>query len=228
MNAEMAAVLWDMDGTIIDSESVWGEAQHRLVAQYGGRWTDADVTALIGSTMEQTVTALRSAGVDLDDDAIAHALETAVINSLREEIVWRPGARELLRSLGHAGIRQAIVTTSSTSLVDVVVRALEADLTFSTVVSGDDVAHGKPHPEPYLTAAARLSVDIADCLAIEDSITGLRAAIASGAVALGVPNDVALEEGRDHALWDTLHGRTVKDVLHLFSSRRGVTAPGMF
>ncbi|WP_241984801.1 HAD family hydrolase [Cryobacterium adonitolivorans] len=219
MQPELAAVLWDMDGTIIHSEPVWGEAQHRLASQHDCRWTDADATALIGSTMEQTVLALHTAGIGLDGTAIAESLETAVVDSLHERIVWRPGAVELIRSLRLAGIPQAIVTTSSQRLVDVVVRALEAEVAFSAVVSGDDVLEGKPHPEPYFQAANRLGVNIAHCVAIEDSATGLKAAIASGAVALGVPCDAPLQEGAHHTQWDTLAGRNVRDIEQLFNDR---------
>ncbi|MWV47707.1 HAD-IA family hydrolase [Rathayibacter sp. VKM Ac-2803] len=216
----IAAVLWDMDGTIVDSEPVWVRAQGLLAARFGCTWTRADALALIGSTMEQTVSALQAAGVELDDDTLAAVLEDDVLAEMRSGLVWRPGARELLREVHREGVPQAIVTTSSRSVAQVVVEALAPEVVLATVVTGDDVTRGKPHPEPYLLTAARLGVDISQCVAIEDSPTGLAAAVASGAVAIGVPHDAQLEEGGDRTIWPTLAGRGVGDLQELVASRR--------
>lgn len=212
MSRELAAVLWDMDGTLVDSEPAWIAAQYALVERSGGVWSDADALALVGSTLEQTAVALRAAGVDLDDAAIEDALEGDVAAALRAGIAWRPGARELLRSVTAAGIPQAIVTTSSWRLASIVAEALAEVVSFAEIVTGDDVVHGKPDPEPYLLAARRLGVAIEDCAAVEDSPTGLAAAVASGAAVVGVPHQVALAEGADRVLWPTLEGRTVEDL----------------
>jgi len=209
---ELAAVLWDMDGTLVDSEPAWIAAQYALVERSGGVWSEADALALVGSTLEQTAVALRAAGVALDDAAIEDALEGDVEAALGAGIAWRPGARELLRSVAAAGIPQAIVTTSSRRLASIVAAALAGDVTFAVVVTGDDVTRGKPDPEPYLLAARLLGVAIEDCAAVEDSPTGLGAAVASGAAAVGVPHQVALAEGADRVLWPTLAARTVEDL----------------
>jgi HAD superfamily hydrolase (TIGR01509 family) len=182
------------------------------VDRWGGEWTEADALALVGSTLEQTAAALRRAGVGLDDRAMEEALEGDVAAALGAGIAWRPGALELLRSIASAGIRQAIVTTSSRRLATIVSAALAEHVVLSEVVTGDDVSRGKPDPEPYLLAARRLGVPIADCAAVEDSPTGLAAAVASGAAAVGVPHQVPLAEGDDRALWPTLHGRSVEDL----------------
>jgi HAD superfamily hydrolase (TIGR01509 family) len=208
----LAAVLWDMDGTIVDSEPAWIAAQHRLVARWGGQWSEEDALALVGSTLEQTAVALRRAGVDLDDGTMEEELEGDVAASLDAGIAWRPGALELLRSVDSAGLRQAIVTTSSRRLTSIVATALAEHVVLATVVTGDDVSRGKPDPEPYLLAARRLDVAIHECAAIEDSPTGLAAAVASGAAAVGVPHQVPLAEGADRTLWSTLRGRTVDDL----------------
>ncbi|KZX19977.1 HAD family hydrolase [Rathayibacter tanaceti] len=213
----LAAVLWDMDGTIVDSEPAWIRAQAALAAEHGARWGAEDAQALIGSTMEQTVRSLQSAGVALDDESVAERLENEVIAALHEGVSWRPGALELLRETAAAGVPQAIVTTSSRRLAEVVVAALGVAL--ATVVTGDDVRHGKPDPEPYLLAAERLGVAIAACVAIEDSPTGLAAAIASGATAVGVPHDAVLEEGADRTLLSTLAGTGVEDLRRLVARR---------
>ncbi|WKK72441.1 HAD family phosphatase [Rathayibacter oskolensis] len=98
----IAAVLWDMDGTIVDSEPAWVRAQGALAARFGCAWTPADALALIGSTMEQTVRALQAAGVALADSDIEAALERDVLAEMRRGLSWRPGARELLREV-HRG-----------------------------------------------------------------------------------------------------------------------------
>lgn len=215
-----AAVLWDMDGTIIDSEPAWIRAQEALAERFGCIWTSSDALALIGSTMAQTVEALQKAGVALDDDALAASLEDDVLAEMRRGLTWRPGARELMRDLAAGGVPQAIVTTSSRAVADVVVEALAEDVVLATVVTGDDVTEGKPHPEPYLLAARGLHVDITRCVAIEDSPTGLAAAVASGASAIGVPHDADLEEGADRTIWPTLAGRGIGDLQELVASRR--------
>ncbi|WP_307786169.1 HAD family phosphatase [Rathayibacter sp. SD072] len=212
MRGPLAAVLWDMDGTIVDSEPAWMAAQRRLVARWGGEWSEDDALAFVGSTLEQTALALRGAGVGLDDRAMEEELEGDVAADLRARIAWRPGALELLRGVAAAGIPQAIATTSSRRLASIVAAALAEHVVLAGVVTGEDVSRGKPHPEPYLLAAHRLGVPITDCAAVEDSPIGLAAAVASGAAAVGVPHRVPLAEGPDRTLWPTLHGRTVEDL----------------
>ncbi|QHC60896.1 HAD-IA family hydrolase [Rathayibacter sp. VKM Ac-2760] len=201
-----------MDGTIVDSEPAWVRAQERLAARFGREWTHADALALIGSTMAQTVQALQDAGVDLPGAEVEAELERDVLAEMRRGLDWRPGARELLRDVHTAGVRQAIVTTSSRVMARVVADALAAEVPLAALVTGDDVSRGKPHPEPYLLAAAILGVDVARCIAIEDSPTGLAAAVASGACAIGVPHDAELAAGADRTLWATLAGRGVADL----------------
>ncbi|MCJ1674766.1 MULTISPECIES: HAD family phosphatase [unclassified Rathayibacter] len=208
----LEAVLWDMDGTIVDSEPAWVRAQEVLAGRFGRGWTRADALALIGSTMEQTVRALQAAGVELPDAEVEAVLERDVLAEMHRGLVWRPGARELLRDVHRAGVRQAIVTTSSRVMAQVVVDALAAEVPLAALVTGDDVSRGKPDPEPYLLAAATLGVDIAHCVAIEDSPTGLAAAVASGACAVGVPHDAELAPGADRTLWPTLAGRSAADL----------------
>src|SRR4051812_3392235 len=111
-----AAVLWDMDGTLIDSEPVWIDSQVRLVEEHGGAWTRADGYALVGADMPATAIALQKAGVREGEAAIIDRLTREVIASLGAAIEWRPGALELVRELQSAGIPQAIVTTSIRAL----------------------------------------------------------------------------------------------------------------
>jgi HAD superfamily hydrolase (TIGR01509 family) len=136
---------------------------------------------------------------------------------LHREVAWRPGAIELVRLILAAGVPQAIVTTSPTSMTDIVAAALPQGA-ISTVVAGEHVEQGKPHPEPYLTAARILGVEPRRCVAIEDSPTGLAAAIAAGTIAIGVPHDTALANAGRWTRLDSLAGVTFEDLLRIAAS----------
>lgn len=193
MTRRLAAVLWDMDGTLIDSEPAWIKAQARMVAEVGGTWTEEDGLSLVGADMQATADAMRGAGVLLADDEIITRLTDEVTRELGRAVDWRPGAVRLVAALHDAGVPQAIVTTSPRTMASVVASGLP-DGAITVVVTGDDVASSKPHPEPYLRAVAQLGVPIERCVAIEDSPTGLASAIAAGIVAIGVQNDAVLTD----------------------------------
>ncbi|MBO0982673.1 HAD family phosphatase [Rathayibacter sp. SD072] len=216
MSGRLDSVLWDMDGTLIDSEPAWFAAQTQIVGQHGGTWSRADALALVGSDMPQTVAAMQAAGTDLTGDEIATRLTLAVRDALATSLEWRPGAFELVSALATVGIPQAIVTTSSRAVTGVVVDALPA-ATIRLTVTGDDVTRGKPDPEPYLLAAALLGCDIIRCAVIEDSLIGLTAGAASGAKVVGVPHDLELPTSPQWTLWSTLAGKTPRDLEGLMS-----------
>lgn len=210
-----AAVLWDMDGTIIDTEPFWMAEETALVEAAGGRWTRADAEALVGSEL------MRSARLLLDrtpvtgtPQQVVHRLVAGVIERVRSERPWRPGSVELLTELADLGVPSALVTMSWTELADVVVEGLPPGV-FSTVVTGDQVTRGKPDPEPYLVAASRLGVDPRRCVALEDSPTGAAAATAAGVPTLGIPNVVAIPPRPGLRLLDSLAGVRARDLLPL-------------
>lgn len=186
------AVLWDMDGTLVDTEPYWMRAEHELVALHGGTWTHEDALSIVGQPLLVSGARLQAAGVPLEPADIVTWLVDRVNAQLREEVPWRPGVRELLRDLADAGVPCAIVTMSYRSQAEAVA-AGAPDGTFALLVTGDEVTHGKPHPEPYLTAAAGLGVAVEDCVAIEDSPVGIASAVASGAHVLGVEAVVPVE-----------------------------------
>jgi HAD superfamily hydrolase (TIGR01509 family) len=192
MGATPAAVLWDMDGTLVDTEPYWIEAEHALVAEHGGTWTQEDAHALVGNPLLVSAEYLRTrGGVDLSPEEIVDRLLAHVVSRVGDHVQWQPGARDLLDELVSAGVPTALVTMSWTPLADAVVAQLPPG-TFTTVVTGDQVTHGKPHPEPYLTAARRLGVDPTACVAVEDSVTGLRSAEAAGVPTVAVPHLVPI------------------------------------
>ncbi|MFC6234156.1 HAD family hydrolase [Leucobacter soli] len=202
----LSAVLWDMDGTLIDSEPLWLEAEHRMLARYGVEMTPGIGEQLVGSGLWEAAELFRGLGVRMPaDDIVAEWVEQVGRGMDEGRVTWRPGARELLASLGDAGVPSALVTMSVRSLAERTAAILPAG-TFSAIVAGDEVTRPKPHPEPYLRGAAALDVPIESCLVIEDSPTGLRSAAASGAVAIGVTNLVDLAGAPAHDIRSTLVG----------------------
>lgn len=219
-----AAVLWDMDGTIVDTEPYWMVAEQALVGSFGGTWTHEDGLRLVGNGLDDSARILQEAGVDLPVAEIVDRLTDRVMEQILVEVPWRPGARELLREVREAGIPTALVTMSLGRMAHQVAEAVPF-AAFDRVVAGDDVVHGKPHPEAYLTAAAQLGVDIRDCVAIEDSAPGVASAAASGATAIAVPHHVPLPADASYVLWETLAGRTLADVASVHADRRRAPAP---
>ncbi|HKH08480.1 MAG TPA: HAD family phosphatase [Agromyces sp.] len=218
-----AAVLWDMDGTLVDTERYWMAAEEELVESFGGTWGHDDALELVGSGLWEAAAFFQAKGVELDADTIVARLTARVREQLDEHgVPWRPGAKELLEALRGASVPCALVTMSIRSMADDVIAAIPFHA-FDVVVTGDSVERAKPHPEPYLTAAAQLGVEITECIAIEDSPAGLTSAFASGAIAVGVPNILSLDEAPSTILWPTLEGVTVADVAALLTVRE-VTA----
>jgi HAD superfamily hydrolase (TIGR01509 family) len=214
-----AAVLWDMDGTLVDTEPYWMVAENELVASFGGTWTHDDAMLLVGSGLWASATILQDHGVAMEADAIVQWLTDRVqVQLAAQGVPWRPGARELLRALKDAGIPTALVTMSVERMARQIIDLIDFEA-FDTVVAGDMVTHSKPHPEAYLTAAAVLGVDPGDCVAIEDSAPGAAAAVAAGTVVIAVPHQVELPASALYALWPSLQGATVADIITLYTDQ---------
>jgi beta-phosphoglucomutase-like phosphatase (HAD superfamily) len=204
--SELAAVLWDMDGTLVDTEPYWMACEFELVAQHGGRWTHDDARSIVGFDLVDAGRVLHErGGVEMDPAAIAAWLLEGVIAKVATRLPWRPGVPELLAECVAAGIPCAMVTMSWRRLADAVIAAAPPG-SFAASVTGDEVANGKPHPEPYLAAAAALGVDPASCLAIEDSPTGVASALAAGCATLGVPHVVPVPPAPGLTLLESLAG----------------------
>jgi len=210
------AVLWDMDGTIVDTEPYWIAAEYDIVESHGGTWSDDHARALVGSDLLDSGRYMRlHGGVDREPHEIVEMLLDRVVEGIRREVPWRPGARELLADLRAVPVPTALVTMSWRRFAREVVEALPAG-SFDAVVVGDDVEQGKPHPEPYLLAARRLGVDPAECLAIEDSPTGVASALAAGCTVVAVPHVVDVPASTDPdvrlRVLPTLAGLSSKDL----------------
>ena len=182
------AILWDLDGTLVDTEPLWIAAETALVHSHGGTWTHDDALTLVGKSLNDSADILISRGVDLrPEQLIATRIEQVNGEVGRHGPQLRPGPRELEARAAARGVPQAIVTMSYRVQARTVADALPAGA-ITTIVAGDMVGVGKPDPEAYLMAADLLGVEIGECIAVEDSVTGVRAALASGARTVTVPH----------------------------------------
>lgn len=216
-----AAVLWDMDGTLIDTEPLWFAAENALVEEYGLELAPEMQRELIGSGLMNAAEVFRSIGVPLEPMELINNLADRVIAGIRADgPMWRPGATELLAELRERQIPAALVTMSIRRIADEVVSLLPEG-TFTVTISGDEVAREKPHPDPYERAAAQLGVHVRDCVAIEDSPTGTRSASAAGAVTIGVEHIVSLQGMPIHEHRTSLLGVDVDALSALYRERRG-------
>ncbi|MCD9152797.1 HAD family hydrolase [Aeromicrobium duanguangcaii] len=203
------AVLWDMDGTLVDTEPMWIAGEHQLAEDHGAVWTEEDSLHLVGSDLLVAARYIKQRiGGDMTPEDIVDFLGGRVATALRRQQEWRPGARELIEEYRAAGVPQALVTMSYGYIAEPVVDALG----FEAVVTGDSVTQGKPHPEPYLKAAELLGVRAEDCIAIEDSRTGAASANAAGCFVIAVPHAVAVPEAPFRAVVPTLAGLTADHV----------------
>lgn len=216
-----AAVLFDMDGTIIDSEPYWLIAETELVEEHGGTWSSEQGYALVGSGLWNSAAQLQKAGVDLSADDIVQRLSQRVLEQVTAAVPWRPGVRDLFRELLDAGIPCALVTMSLRMNAEALAQAVARELgepVFLAIVAGDDVSEPKPHPEAYLKGALALGVDIGDCVALEDSSYGAASAFLAGAITVGIPLHVDIKREYVHELWDSLEGRGVEHLAETWRS----------
>ena len=208
----LAAVLWDMDGTLVDTEPFWIRAETELVTAHGGTWTQADAHALVGLDLLDSADYIRRVGgVDMAPAAIVELMMERVVDQMAASPPWRPGALDLLAALRDASVPSVLVTMSWRRLVGAVIDLLPAG-SFAATVAGDEVERGKPHPEPYLAAAEIVGADPAACVAIEDSPTGARSARAAGCAVLGVPHVVEIPPDLVDAVAPSLTAITVADL----------------
>jgi HAD superfamily hydrolase (TIGR01509 family) len=208
----LQAVLWDMDGTLVDTEPYWMATEHALAAEFGGTWDEERALQLVGSDLLDSGRFIQQhMPLPLSPEEIVERLLDGVVAQVERAVPWRPGARELLADLGAAGVPCALVTMSYQRFVAPVLAALPAD-SFQAVVTGDAVERGKPDPEAYLVACDRLGVTPADCVAIEDSETGARSAEAAGCTVLVVPHHVTPARGPARVFRDSLAALTAADL----------------
>ncbi|MEU7629641.1 HAD family phosphatase [Nocardia sp. NPDC049220] len=227
MTARLAGVLWDMDGTLLDSEKLWDIALRELAREHGREMTDALRHALIGASGPDALRIIFT-GLDLEPtrDALRAArmfLDRRVTELMSGPIPWRPGAKDALAMVRAAGLPSALVTNTKRSLTEFGLDTLGRDF-FDVSVCGDEVAHGKPKPDVYLRAAEVLGLDPRHCVAVEDSPTGARAAEAAGCTVVVVPCEIPVPDAPGRVFRDSLVGLTV-DYLDSALRVRGGVAP---
>lgn len=187
------ALLCDLDGTLIDSEPLWADAVGRMAARHGVAWSRDDDELIVGWALPAVADVLRARGVDAPAETIVTDLHDDVRVAMAGRPPWRPGAYDVLAAAAGLGLPSALVTMTYRGLAMATADAAPAGA-LDRVVAGDDVAHGKPDPEAYLTAARLLGVDPGACVVLEDSKVGLAAGLAAGCwvVAVGptVPADL--------------------------------------
>ena len=186
----MQAVLWDMDGLLVDSEPLWTIAEVELAADLGGTWSEEIKARVVGTRLDVAVPAILS-WFDVEPTADRVAATSARLTGRMVELVagelpLMPGAAALLAELRDNQIPVALVSSSYRDLVDAVLSSGAGP--FDASLAGDEVVHGKPHPEPYLTTAARLGVDPARCVVLEDSPPGVASGRAAGCAVVAVPS----------------------------------------
>ncbi len=184
------AVLFDMDGLLVDSEPVWTVAEVELARTWGGTWTEELKAQVVGTRLQTAVPLiLTGLGHVPTPDAVAAAsaqLLGRMVELFAADVPEQPGARALHAALRAAGVPLALVSSSYRVLVEAVLE--RTGLAFDLVVAGDEVEHGKPHPEPYLTACARLGADPARVVVLEDAPSGVASAEAAGCAVVAVPS----------------------------------------
>ena len=212
--AALRAVLFDMDGTLVQTEEYWGEAMFELAGSLGGRMSPEARAATVGTSMRRSMEVLHAdlgvsrTGEQLRSDA-RWVEDRAGELMATAGIPWRPGARELLLSVRQAGLATALVTTTPRRLAEIVLGSIRADLggdPFDVTVCGDEVPARKPDPAPYVQAAAGLGVGPAACVVVEDSLVGITAGLAAGMAVLGIPALQAVPLAPGLTLRSTLTG----------------------
>lgn len=214
---DLAALLWDMDGTLVDTEPLWVECEAELMKQFGYEWGVDDARYCIGGPMEKVERYMsEKSGSELPQSWFGDSLISMMLGRLQSGIPLIPGAGEIFHEARSLGLKLALVSASRREIVDAVIKGIGLDFDYS--ISASEVENSKPDPEGYLTAALRLEAELAQCVIFEDSPVGLRAGVESGALTLGVGEEKI--EHRNFISLGSLHGRSISEIRNLHSNWR--------
>ncbi len=214
----MQAVLFDMDGTLINSEPYWLIAETELMSRYGHQWSDEDQAYCLGGPLPRVGAYMSKLSGEAEDPLY---FETELVRLVAEQfksgLEFVPGARELVLDLYESQVPMALVSASPRLLVDSALELLSPG-TFISSISNQDVKVSKPDPESYLLAADHLGVDIKQSIVLEDSKTGIDAGLASGAVVIGIPHLITYPPTQRLHLLPNLVGVTARDIREIFEA----------
>lgn len=209
------AVLFDMDGLLVETESIWYQVECEVAAGLGLPWSAEDSAQMLGGPIGKVVTYLRGLGAGEPAEVIRRRLLDGMSHALRTTpIHWQPGALELLTALRDAEVPRALVSASLRAQVDAVLERIGEDLpdAFLTTVAAEDCPRTKPYPDPYLEAARRLDAAPERCVVLEDSPTGVAAGVAAGAYVVAVPHVVDIPPRPGVRVVATLESITIADL----------------
>uniref|UniRef100_A0AAU2JGZ3 HAD family phosphatase n=1 Tax=Streptomyces sp. NBC_00049 TaxID=2903617 RepID=A0AAU2JGZ3_9ACTN len=221
----LAAVLFDMDGTLVDTEVLWWRTTEEIADRLGHRLTDADAPEVVGRAVQDTAAHLVRVSGGGDPYEVAADLTEGFFRRVEAGAPMRPGAQRLLTALEAEGVPFALVSASPRVVVDSVVGGSLAHVPFAFTVSADDTDRTKPHPEPYREAAARLGLAPGACVAVEDSPDGAASAEAAGCAVLVVPSLLAVPPSPRRTFAESLEEVTVARLRRCLSATDPGTRP---
>ena len=188
----MSAILFDMDGTLIDSEPLWLEAEIEIMEELGCNWDQQDQINCLGGPIDKTENYMQDRSNNIKPFGyFTKKLDDVMEKKLSSKLNLIPNALEIINDCKRSELKIALVTASSGRLMKAVLKRFPVGI-FDAVVSYDDVKRSKPDPEPYLLAAKTLGVDITNCVVLEDSLTGVQSGLNAGAQVIGIPHLVKM------------------------------------
>jgi HAD superfamily hydrolase (TIGR01509 family) len=212
----MSAILFDMDGTLIDSEPLWFSAEVQVMAEIGAIWKQSDQINCLGGPMERTERYMQERTGNIKPFGyFSERLDLVMEDKLANELTFMPNALELTADCIAAGIPLALVTASTGRQMRSVLTKFPSN-TFRATISRDDVAKSKPFPDPYLLAAKTLGVDISKCLVFEDSLTGVESGLSAGAQVIGIPHLVEMKPHSSLRLINSLADINLEQILNWY------------
>jgi len=212
------AIFFDMDGTLVDTEPYWLQSETELMARYGYAWTPDDQRHCLGGPLPRVGSYMNELAQAESPEFFERELVSLVSSKFSGSLNFMPGARELLAEARVNKVPLGLVSASPRVLVDATLANLGPEV-FAVSVSSSDVGKSKPDPDPYLFAAAQLGVDITQSLILEDSLTGISSARASGAWVLAIPHIIEVEEDPRTVVVDSLVDCTLAKISSLFTER---------
>lgn len=215
--AAPTAVIWDFDGTLVDTEPIWAGTEQEMMAEHGVIWSDEMMRAKIGQPATLSAKQMaQAAGRPDEAQEFYDELHRRIADRIRrDDLPFLPGVRSLVHDLERTGTRAAVVTASNGQIIDAARERLPK--VFEFIITADDVPRSKPHPDPYLQAFERLGIDPLDAIILEDSVPGSRSALDAGGLVFAVPQFVKLPpHPRMHISPDALETTSLADLTYVW------------